>query len=148
MRIHAIKGSSRNIGITKIADYAEQLEDAAHEKDIAFLQVHHEPFMVQLEQQLRAIDAFLDGFNKIKAINLESKLEKVYKETLDLDIVQKLYTGFVTYDIEVIEAQLKALEPYAFPKPIEEFIHRLGEYLDELEYEKGVEEIQQYLMAE
>lgn len=148
VRIHAIKGSSRNIGITQIADYAEQLEDAAHEKDIAFLQVHHEPFMVQLEQQLRAIDAFLDGFNKIKAINLESKLEKVYKETLDLDIVQKLYTGFETYDIEVIEAQLKALEPYAFPKPIEEFIHRLGEYLDELEYEKGVEEIQQYLMAE
>ena len=67
---------------------------------------------------------------------------------MDLDIVQKLYTGFETYDIEVIEAQLKALEPYAFPKPIEEFIHRLGEYLDELEYEKGVEEIQQYLMAE
>ena len=138
--VHSIKGSSENLGITKIATYARRLESAAQLEDITFIQDKFFNFKEQLEQILNDIEKV---FNNLKENEMQE--EKTMREVLDLKKIKRLYSGFENYDIDSVEAVLKEFEQYRFPQQIEEFLAYLTECVEHLEYEMGIDAINQYL---
>ncbi len=139
--MHAIKGSSQNLGVTKIASYAKRLESAAHLKDIHFIKEKYVSFEVQLNQVLNEIDEFIATLEGPRA----PVEEKTLQEVVDIEKIKLLYQGFENYDIEAMEAILKEFEVYQFPKQTQEFLDCLRECVENLEYELGMEAINQYL---
>ena len=140
--VHSIKGSSENLGITKIATYASRLERAAHLEDVIFIQDKFFSFKEQLEEVLNDIEKV---FNNLKENEIQE--EKTMQKVLELEKIKRLYSGFENYDIDSVEAILKELKQYRFPQQIEEFLAYLIECVEHLEYEMGIDAINQYLVT-
>lgn len=141
--MHSIKGSSENLGLTKMAAYAKRLESAAHLGDIQFIEEKYFYFEAQLNQLLEDIDNLLTHLEK-KAEQVE---EKTLQDVLDLEKIQILYESFEKYDISSVECLLKELEQYRYPQQIQEFLDYMKECVERLDYELGMEAVNQYLVT-
>ncbi len=74
--IHALKSTSLTIGAVELSDRAKELEQAAKEGDIAFIEAHHSECMEQYEKILAQIEV---------AISVSGKDEPVAVETAEDD---------------------------------------------------------------
>lgn len=130
IKIHGLKGASRQLGRNEIGDYAEQIENAVKENDITYIESHLEHFIKILEDELEEIAKERDA-------HLVGKKQKLQEK----DSVRKLFLllrkAFDSYDLKQIEDMLLELEKFELDEEQGELLQQLQQACDELEYEKG-----------
>jgi HPt (histidine-containing phosphotransfer) domain-containing protein len=106
IKIHSIKGSSRNIVASEVGNFAEQLENASKKKDLDFV-VKHNPAFIDLARKL------IHGLEEIiSAVDAENP--KPIKEKPDSEMLLKLCTACDTYDMDGVEAAMAEIWSYRY----------------------------------
>ncbi len=132
LKMHGLKGASRQIGRREIGDFAEHMEMAAKDKDIEYIRKNLCYFLKELEAVLAEIE------KEKNAIPIEKK--EVQKESVSVQtLFIELKKGFDAYNLKKIEDILELLGEAELTFEQKELLDQLQQACDEMEYEKGSE---------
>lgn len=134
--VHGIKGSSYNIGAMELGDEAEQIEFALKKGNIEFMKFNLPSMIEHLEEVLNIISADFE------------QVETKEKREIDEEFVQRLKrlrNGFDDYNMGTVENQIEELERFDYGEEAAERIGQLKDCIQDLEYEAGVELLDQWL---
>lgn len=135
IKIHGIRGVSRQIGFLELSEQAEILEMAAKTENISFIERRHKDFMKDMQEALHEIKKELRFLPK-----LEENPEVMPKPMEE--IIRELKKGFEEYDIESIEKNIEILKKSKYSKELEELVEKAEKCARELEYEDGVKAVE------
>ena len=111
---HALKSALANIGATNLSDAAKELETAAKESDVEYLNKKTDKFLSELQTLLENIDSVLP--------KSENNAEK-----LDSEILKSLKTALAAYDLTAIDSAVNYLRDFKQAESIIEKI-LMGDY--------------------
>lgn len=149
IKVHGIKGTSRQIGKMPISEMAEVMEMAAKLENTAFLERHMDEFLEALELVLydskRELDQWKISQEKHRKQDLESNLqeagqpvdEEMRKEKIHGEFL-KLRDSLDSYDINGIEQSMEQLKSLPLSPEEKKILESVEEAYYELEYEEGV----------
>lgn len=129
VKMHGLKGASRQLGQQEISDFAEQMEMAVKGNDMVYIYSSFEYFMQELEAVLTEIARQRDA--------IPVKKQEVPKDYLVNDLFLELKKGFDSYNLKQIENVLSVLEGVELDEAQTKLLQQLQEACNELEYEKG-----------
>jgi CheY-like chemotaxis protein len=103
--VHALKSATAIIGADKLAENARVLEAAGKQGDLAFINTHNAQFIVNLEELLGIVDAFLSEEAK--------KGQKIVidKELLKIEL-SRLKTALINFDIAETNKAVSVLQEF------------------------------------
>jgi signal transduction histidine kinase/DNA-binding response OmpR family regulator len=104
--LHAIKGSSYSICANSLGKLAEDLENAAKEKDWDYINRHNAPFIKAAWKLVNNIDTFLSS--------IKSRKPKLVKDKPDRDTLSNLLAACDTFDMGKVEALMKEINSYQY----------------------------------
>lgn len=129
VKMHGLKGVSRQLGKQEISDFAEQMEMAARNDNMAYIYSNLEYFLQVLESVLTEIANQRDAIPVIK--------QEVPQNYSINEIFLELKKGFDSYNLKQIENALGLLEEVKLEEKQTKLLQQLQEACNELEYEKG-----------
>jgi CheY-like chemotaxis protein/HPt (histidine-containing phosphotransfer) domain-containing protein len=104
--VHALKGSSANIGAEKLSEIATVLEAAAREEDMAFIRTHNSKLLLVLDTVMKAI-------TNVLAANKHSGLDFILDVPALNSSLLKLKTAISDSDPAAIKSAVKDLQQFA-----------------------------------
>lgn len=129
IKVHGIKGVSRQIGRISLSESAEILEMAAKTENVSFIQRHILPFMQEFKMTIQEIQEEL--------LHMPVQTEPpVPQQETDI-LFAELKMGFAAYRIEEIEKSLAALAQAELTEQETRLFQQAKEAYDELDYEAG-----------
>lgn len=138
IKVHGIKGISRQLGKNRIGTHAEIIEMAAKCHNTQFLDDHLAGFIedidVALEMTALEIESVKEKLDKGKTRALRIKMTDEYVN----ELFDKVKEGFEHYNVTMIEAAMEELSKCYLTKEQSQLAERLQEAFDEFEYEKGL----------
>lgn len=132
IKAHGLKGASRQIGMQEIGDFAERMEIAAKNGDMAYIRANFDYFLRELEAVLTQVAKERDSIPVVK-----KNVSKVCYSVQELFL--ELKKGFDSYNLKQIEDVLAILEESELNEAQTKLLQLLQQACDELEYEKGSE---------
>lgn len=132
IKVHGIKGVSRQIGKADLSESAEILEMAAKTQNESFIQSHMEAFQRELA------DSVLEVEQDLSRIPAQEELKMGKGQEVDI-LFARLKEGFDSYQINKIEKNIYALERAVLTEEETQLLDRAKEAYDELDYEAGSE---------
>lgn len=132
IKVHGLKGASRQIGQSEIGDFAERMEYAAKDGDVEYIRRNLDYFLQKLEEILTEIAKAKEAIPVEKAQTVEKK------ENAE-ELFWELKKGFDSYNLKQIENVLALLEELELSEAQKDLLVLLQQACDELEYEKGSE---------
>lgn len=130
IKVHGIKGVSRQIGRAELSESAEILEMAAKTQNKRFIQAHMEAFRQELS------DNVLEVEEELSHIPVQEDLKMGEGQNVN-DLFERLKEGFDSYQINKIEKSIYALEHAELTEEETKLLDRAKEAYDELDYERG-----------
>ncbi len=136
IQVHALKSSSRIVGLMELGEKAQKLESAAKSADVTYVQMHHEEFMNMLLGVKKALSDELEG------VEPESAGEK---ETImaDAQILDRVYNDIrqaaESMDIDGLERILAETDKYMFNERDKARLLKIREAIDNFDYSSVVE---------
>ncbi len=131
IQVHALKSSSRIIGLMGLGEQAQKLENAAKSDDKDYIKLHHEEF----------VSEYRGMKDKLKYILPEDDIVEVTLEErplADADLMFKVYNNMKTaadeMDIDCLEEILADLNKYRIPEEEQSVIDRIREAADNFDY--------------
>lgn len=140
INVHGIKGMSRNIGISYIAQISEQLESAANACNIKKI----EELLPQLQEVVQKVCKALKEFLEESQLEITQQ-EKEYLLEIQFNQLAVLKNGFEQMDLDLLDQAIKEIKKYSYGSNEEKFLQQVKECIDELEYEKGYELVKGYM---
>ncbi len=138
IKVHGIKGISKQLGKNRIGTHAEIIEMAAKCNNTKFLDEHLADFMedieVALEMTSQEIESIREKLDKGKASVFRMKMTEEYVSGL----FEKAKEGFERYNVAMIEEALNELRECHLTNEQNELIGQLQEVFEDFEYEKGL----------
>ncbi len=131
IQVHALKSSSRIVGLMELGDSAQKLESAAKSGDVTYVQMHHGEFINSYLAIKEALSDDLDSF-EVK--------DTSEKETMmaDAKILKKVYNDIRTaaeaMDVDGLEKILADTDRFLLPAGDREKIGRIREAVDNFDY--------------
>lgn len=130
VKMHGLKGASRQLGKQEIGDFAEQMEMAVKDNDMAYIYSNFEYFVQVLEAVLEEVTKERDAISVMK--------KEMPKEQYSInDLFLELKKGFDSYNLKQIENALLVLEEVKLDEEQTKLLQQLQKACNELEYEKG-----------
>ena len=130
VKMHGLKGASRQLGKQDIGDFAEQMEMAVKDNNLEYIYTNLEYFLQVLEVALEEISKERDAIPVMK--------KEMPKEQYSInDLFLELKKGFDSYNLKQIENVLSVLEEVKLDDAHTKLLQQLQEACNELEYEKG-----------
>jgi len=105
-KVHGIKGASYMLYLEPIGQYAEELEAAAKEGNIGFIELHNKSFHDAAYSIVDDIDAML--------AEIEAESPKSSKEKPDEKLLIKLLTACKEYDMTSADETMSKIEEYRY----------------------------------
>lgn len=130
VKIHGLKGASRQLGKQDVGDFAEQMEMAVKNNNLEYIYSNLEYFLQVLETALEEISKQRDDIPVMKK-------ETPKKEYSINELFLELKKGFDSYNLKQIENVLSRLEEVKLDEAQTKLLQQLQEACNELEYEKG-----------
>ena len=136
IQVHALKSSSRIVGLMELGEKAQQLESAAKSADVTYVQMHHEEFMNMFLGVKKALSDELEG------VEPESAAEK---ETImaDAQTLGRVYNDIrqaaESMDIDGLERILADADRYMFNEKDKARLLKIREAIDNFDYSSVVE---------
>jgi CheY-like chemotaxis protein len=125
--VHGVKGSSYGISAEPIGQWAEKLEHAAKEGNIALVQAETDGFIAEAEKFIAGLQRFLDM--------LEKKQDKPRKAAPDPALLEKIRDAAENYDVGGLESGMEELEQYCYESDAD-LASWLREQIDKSEFEE------------
>jgi len=138
IKVHGVKGASRQIGFSNFADQAEVMEMAVKAEHFPYIENHMDEFLDNTRDTIKLANEELFRIEEtLKRLPQEST-EPVKAEDTDVKaIVNLLKEGFDAFDIDKIEKQLDVLEKVITSDREGELVKKIREASDDFEYEDG-----------
>ncbi len=130
IKVHGIKGASRQIGKVFLSERAEIMEMAAKTRNIRYIEEHMPDFKKELEE---AVTEAREELARIPTVQEAERADPVDKEVL----FARLKAGFEHYELDEIEECIAALERAALTSGELELLEKAKTACDELDYEAG-----------
>lgn len=130
IKVHGIKGASRQIGKVLLSERAEIMEMAAKTENISFIEEHMEDFQKSLEEaviQTREELASIPDVYEIKQADVVDKEE----------LFARLKSGFDNFELGEIEECIAALEHASLTTEELELLEQAKNACNEMDYEAG-----------
>ena len=149
IKVHGIKGVSRQIGRETFADQAEIMEMAAKSDHWTYVDKHLDEFLNGLCDVVEDVTTELtemapDLDNTLR--EMEDEQGQEVAQTADIrQLFENLLAAFDSFDIARIEAGISALEGLELDKDQSKVYSRIIDAYDELEYEQGSAVLTEYL---
>lgn len=117
VRVHGLKSSSRYVGADDISEKARQLEFAARDNDIAFINMNHYKFMWQYEVLLKKINSVFINSNYHEDVANLGQLNVMVIDDNELvgEIIKNVVSDY--YNVTVCHSGEEALEMLKTMKP-------------------------------
>lgn len=149
VKVHGLKGTSRQIGLTNLSDYAEILEMAAKLNNTALIDRYIDTFLEYLEESVSEIKEKIEKYeaeNKSKSDlkdsnnnnNNNNNKEKADAEAYKKALFNSLKEAFSKYDEPKIEYYIESLRNTVLNETEEETVNKLEKACEEMEYEDGL----------
>ena len=129
VKVHALKTSFRIIGDLNMSKLCEQLEDAGHKENVAFIQAHTEEMLDKYGAYLDVL-APLNDLNKVDDSEKEPIAEEELKEAYD---ALKEVVPMMDYDS--VETILEQVNAYRLPEEDKKRMDELSRLLKQFEWE-------------
>lgn len=138
IHVHGIKGASRNIGMTQLGNFAEQMEVDGREGRWEEVQKNLPEFLNLLNETKEKIERDIGNapFAGRKTMGKKSRLEP--------EALKELSEAFEKFDLEQAEQIMQKLWEYEYDLGEQEFLESLQEDLENLDYELAVEKIRSF----
>lgn len=134
IKVHALKTSCRIIGDLKLSKLCEQLEDAGHKENVAFIQEHTQEMLAKYGEYEETL-APISDLNKVD----ESQKEPIPREELK-EAYDALKEVVPMMDYDSVEMILEQVGAYRLPPEDLERMDNLNKLLKQFEWE-AMEEI-------
>lgn len=139
IKIHGVKGSSRNVGAEQVSKHALQLEEWAKAGK-------QEEILSQLDLFLKE----LDGVMVRIASYLKEALESVERDgnllpELELTRVYTILKALSEFDMDEVEEEVRELYKNRYTDDTEAVLEELKRYVEDLDYKHATELLQDYL---
>jgi len=108
IKVHGIKGASFDIFAERVGEAAKELEQAAKDGDIGFINKNNQRFIEIVEALLDDLDSMLSAIS-----TGESKKKK---DKPDAELLSKLFSACSTYNLSDVEETMEAIEAYEYEK--------------------------------
>lgn len=138
IKIHGIKGASRNIGAVMTANFAEQLETEGKTGNFTYVEEHLHEFLQSLQETLEWVKSNLE----------ETGEEKPRKEKIETEALEYIAEKMEEFELEEAQETLRALMRYSYSAKEEKLLERLERMIINLEYEQASEAIRKFLSEE
>lgn len=139
IKVHGIKGISKQLGKYRIGTYAEIMEMAAKCNNTKFIDEHLSDFLEDIDAALEMTALESESIKE----RLDREKNKVYKIKMTDEYIDGLFEnvreGFRKYNVVMIEDGLKELGKCQLTSEQARLTEQLREALEDFEYEKGLE---------
>lgn len=147
IKVHGIKGASRQIGRMAISEKAEILEMASKTHNLSFIDSHLGDFLSHLSETIEEVEQELE-----RVTVLEEEVDREDAKGQDAQEMPmssyeafcKLRVGFNAYDIEIIEQMLECLGGFELSEKETNLMEQAKDAYYELEYEQGSDLLKDY----
>lgn len=130
VKVHGIKGTSRQIGRLSLSEQAEIMEMAAKTQNLRFIDEHMRDFQNELEATVKEVR---EELSHIPVPHPEERTVALEKETL----FARLKNGFAHYELDEIEESIAALAQVSLTEEEQELLDKAKVACDEMDYEAG-----------
>jgi len=138
--VHALKSASANIGANNISEMAKNLELAAIEDDMDYVQNKNAVFLRAFEKLLKRIN------DELSKVNSESKKDSVKMDSKKLKkLLEQLKTALESFDIDVINQSIDTLLRAALTKDVMTTVKDISKHILIVEYDEAIELIDKIL---
>lgn len=144
IKIHALKGTSLNIGADQIAEMARKQERAGKEGDNRYINVHIEEFKQEYQVLLDNIKAVLMQYQMLDETSVDES-EEEYSETEIRKRLKDIGSCVEDMDFAGASKLIRESNQTKMPTQYQEVFARIGKWMNEMEVEKIQELLQQYV---
>lgn len=130
VKVHGIKGVSRQIGRISVSESAEIMEMAAKTENKGYIRSHLSDFLRELKETIEDVEQELS-----QMLLTGDGEEETHYEPKELFL--RLKAGFDTYDLKQIETSIKKLEGALLSEGEAVLLERARTACEELDYEGG-----------
>lgn len=136
--VHGIKGSSRNLGMLELGDFAERMEAAGRNGKKEEIQRELPSFLKLLKETEERVEKELR--------NLCPALPEQHcrKGEWDRDILMSLEEALDNFNLDKAEEIMKNLRKYTYEEREQNFLDSLQEDIENLDYEIAAEKIKSF----
>ena len=138
--VHALKSASANIGANKVSKMAAELEAAANQEDMNFINENTASFLKAFEQLLSNINEELSKHNTSSNTSSKALDENEYK-----GILEHLKTALESFDIDVTNQSIDTLLRSTLPDENIAVIREISKHILIVEYDEAIELINKLL---
>ena len=136
VKVHGIKGASRQLGRYELSELAEALEMAAKLENRSYMERHLERFLQEMQETIEEVKQELAQIPVEPASSDETDAGKLFA---------KLKEGFDHYDMSKIEDSLDALRQMPLGEQEREILMKAEMACDDFEYERGSELLETFI---
>ncbi|MGN0292351.1 MAG: ATP-binding protein [Lachnospiraceae bacterium] len=139
IKVHGIKGSSRNIGAEQLSRDALQLEEWAKEGKKEEILGRLDDFLKELDVVMTRIDSYL------KEVFESTQRDGDFLPELELTSVYAILRALSEFDMDEVEEELKELYKNRYTDDTEEVLEKLKRYVEALDYKNATALLEDYL---
>ena len=136
--VHALKSTARMIGADNLSDLAKGLEDAAKNRNVEYIKVHHENLLLKYRETVQSIQ---DIFGEKE----EKEEHKEYQQISGLELCRKLKEiedSLNTFEAEKAENLIEQLDGFSYDgKPVAELLKEAKQDVDDFEMTAASEKV-------
>ena len=148
--IHALKGQFLNIGAKELSSTAKELEQAAKSEDSAFIEAHTEAFLIQFADLLQDLKKVIQEFQPEAAWASAKASPSSSKEDSNpagAALLLKLQEALTNYDIAKASELVEKSGSSDLSEENNQLFSELSPLMDEMDLEKMLEKIQEFLSS-
>ena len=133
--VHSVKSSSAGVGAMDLSEQAKQLEDAGKEDNVAYIKEHLQAFLKNCEQILGRLEEYFK--------TEEPPKDGLEQSTLDSQWLSEIALACENMDSSAATELLEQLKGKNFSAEDNELVKKIAEYVDQYDYDKVVELLQE-----
>ncbi|MDD6183071.1 MAG: response regulator, partial [Lachnospiraceae bacterium] len=139
IKVHGIKGSSRNVGAKELSERALQLEEWAKEGKQKEVLDALDDFLKEMDAVMTRVDTYLK--DTVETVERDGD----FLPELELTSVYKILQALSEFDMDIVEDEMKELYRNRYADDTETVLEELKRYIEELDYKHATELLEDYL---
>lgn len=130
--VHAIKSASREVGADALGEFAAHMEQAGHDEDWQFIDVHFGSFIDELDTVRDNVGVYVKDHIQVSG----EELGREMLESFSAEIVDELKEACERMEYAVAEEKLGELDAFRYPEALSSMLASMIKCCSEFEYDK------------
>ncbi len=140
--VHAVKGASAGVGAVLVSDTFRQLESAARNKDISYIESHLDKAIAMYRAVLDEVREYLISKDSFKQQEKDKDLPLEEFDIQEMHRIREYLDSFMTLELEEL---LEELNGHNYGEEINSYIGSISRACDSFEYDTALELADEFL---